>query len=68
MTTFAEVKARFEAEGITIRDWAIANGFKPRTVYAVLNGELKGRRGVTHRIAVALRLKEEPKQKYLAAA
>lgn len=61
----ADVKMRFEAEGVSAREWAIANGFNPRTVYAVLNGTLKCRRGVSHRIAVALGIKSEPASKIL---
>lgn len=55
-----EVKARFEAEGVSIAAWARAHSFNPRTVYRLLSGKLEGRRGETHRIAVALGLKEEP--------
>jgi len=56
----ADVKARFEAEGIAIAEWARARGFEPRMVYRALSGELKGKRGTGHRIAVALGLKDEP--------
>jgi len=55
-----DVKARFWVEGVCIAEWARAHSFNPRTVYRVLSGELEGRRGETHRIAVALGLKEEP--------
>ncbi|CAO4177596.1 DNA-binding protein [Methylorubrum populi] len=55
-----EVRQRFEAEGISIAEWARTNGFNERTVYAVLRGELHARRGVSHRIAVALGLKQKP--------
>jgi len=56
------IKARFEAEGISIREWSVMRGYNVRTVYAVLNGELKGKRGTAHKIAVELGLKAEPKR------
>lgn len=56
------VKDRFEAEGISIAHWARENGFNVRTVYAVLYGELKCKRGVSHRIAVALGIKRVPRK------
>ncbi|MCL8381774.1 DNA-binding protein [Xanthobacter aminoxidans] len=58
-STLEQRKARFEAEGISVREWARDRGFSPRTVYAVLNGQLKAKRGVSHRIAVALGIKPE---------
>ncbi|WP_336811518.1 hypothetical protein [Bosea sp. MMO-172] len=39
----SEIKGRFEAEGISIAEWARENGFNVRTVYAVLYGELKAK-------------------------
>jgi gp16 family phage-associated protein len=65
--TREQVKARFEAEGISIADWARRHGFNCITVYRVLAGTVKGTRGEAHQIAVALDLKEEPKRKRLAA-
>jgi gp16 family phage-associated protein len=56
-----DVKARFEAEGISIAEWARARGFDQRMVYRVLSGEVQGKRGAAHRIAVALGMKDEPK-------
>ncbi len=55
-----EVKARFEAEGISVAEWARVNGFNCFTVYRVLSGSVKCVRGEGHRIAVALGLKDEP--------
>ncbi len=55
-----QVRARFEAEGLTIKEWAEARGYHHRTVYAVLKGELRCTRGKTHRIAVDLGLKAVP--------
>lgn len=56
----ALVKDRLEEHGVSIAEWARSNGFKYRTVIAVLHGELKGKRGISHRIAVALGLKAKP--------
>ncbi len=56
----ADVKARFVAEGVSIAEWARANGFNRFMVYHVLRGDMTCRRGQAHRIAVALGLKEEP--------
>lgn len=56
-----QVKAEFEAQGITITDWARKNKFPPREVILVLNGYYQCKRGRAHRIAVALGIKAEPK-------
>jgi gp16 family phage-associated protein len=56
-----QVKARFKAEGVSISEWARANGFSVVMVYRVLDGQVKGLRGESHRIAVALGLKKQPK-------
>ena len=60
MSTVEEVKARFESEGVSIREWALKRGYRPRTVYAVIYGELKCKRGISHTIAVDLGLKAKP--------
>lgn len=56
----ADVKARFEREGIAISEWARSKGFPPSAVYRVLGGYEKGMRGQAHRIAVELGLKAKP--------
>jgi gp16 family phage-associated protein len=56
------VKARFEAEGMSIAEWSRARGFDPKLVYRVLNGDVKGTRGQAHKIACELGLKREPKK------
>lgn len=53
-----EVKREFQRAGISIREWARKNKFDHQAVYGVLNGRFKGGRGNSHRIAVALGLKE----------
>jgi gp16 family phage-associated protein len=52
-----DVKKQFEAEGLTVADWARGNGFEPHAVRRVLQGLYIGRWGQAHRIAVALGLK-----------
>lgn len=66
MKQVEDVKREFEDAGISIREWAEANGYNPRTVYAVLGGALKCRRGISHDIAVALGLKAHTKGTHLA--
>jgi gp16 family phage-associated protein len=57
-----KLKQLFEANGLTVTEWAAARGFKRDQVYAVLNGRAAGRRGASHRIAIALGLKPEPRE------
>lgn len=60
LPTAEEVKLSFQASGQTIAQWAIDNGFRKGSVYAVLDGRCKGHRGKSHLIAVALGLKAPP--------
>jgi len=55
-------KAGLEEQGVSIANWAKSNGFNVRTVYAVLQGQIKGKRGIGHKIAVAAGLKAKPKK------
>lgn len=55
-------KGQLEQQGISLVDWAHLHGFNVRTVHAVLSGQLKAKRGVSHRIAVAAGLKIAPKK------
>lgn len=55
--TGEQVKEKFLAAGITFTEWARANGYSPQKVYFVVNGQLKGRYGDSHKIAVALGMK-----------
>lgn len=59
--TAEQVKAKFEAEGLSIAEWARARGYKLRTVYGVLSGRTKCQRGLGHQIAVDLGMKAAPK-------
>lgn len=52
-----QIKAEFDAKGITISKWARDRGYTPRQVSLVLNGQVKGRYGMAHEIAVKLGLK-----------
>jgi gp16 family phage-associated protein len=55
--TGEQVKEKFLAAGVTFTDWARDNGYRVQKVYFVLNGQLKGRYGEAHKIAVALGMK-----------
>lgn len=52
------IRAEFQRKGVSISAWALANGFSPNLVFEVLAGRKKGDRGQSHKIAVALGLKE----------
>ncbi len=51
-------KTNLEQQGVSIAEWARKREYNVRTVYAVLSGQVKGRRGVGHRIAVEAGLKD----------
>jgi gp16 family phage-associated protein len=53
-----DVRAEFKRKGISISEWAIANGYPPNLVYEVLADRRNPTRGKTHRIAVQLGLKD----------
>lgn len=53
----AKVRAEMQAAGISVAEWARANGFERATVVDVLRGARLGHRGEAHRVAVALGLK-----------
>ena len=61
-----QVKAELLANGITISEWARIHDYTPREVSLVLNGQVKGRYGRGHQIAVALGLKVSPSQQAAA--
>jgi gp16 family phage-associated protein len=52
------IRRQFFAHGRTVTDWAKENGFERHLVYSVLSGRSRALRGESHRIAVALGLKE----------
>jgi len=53
-----EARDDFIRKGISMASWAKKNGFSPVTVFQVLNGTNAGTRGVGHKIAVTLGIKE----------
>lgn len=63
MNTPNQVKLDFEARGISIAQWARDHGYKQHLVYNVINGLSKYKRGESHRIAVALGIKQDLPEK-----
>jgi gp16 family phage-associated protein len=59
--TAAQFRSELIAKGMTLPEWAKSHGFPIRSVRAVLYGHNKGHFGQSHRIAVALGLKDQPK-------
>jgi len=56
--TGQEVRAAWLRKGITLQSWADAHGFNRMSVIHVLSGRNKGSRGVGHKIAVMLGMKD----------
>ncbi len=54
----AEIRKLIEDSGVSIAEWARENRFSAGLVYQILEGQRKCLRGQSHRIAVALGLKE----------
>lgn len=52
-----QVKADFDASGVPVAHWADQHSFPRDVVYRVLNGYTPCKRGLPHRIAVALGIK-----------
>ena len=57
LLTIEEARKRLEARGESIAEFARRNKLNTRSVYGVLYGNNKGRRGDSHKAAVALGLK-----------
>ncbi|WP_093129127.1 DNA-binding protein [Variovorax sp. OK605] len=55
-----QVRKDFFDRGLEVTVWARAHGFHAASVYRVLNGQSRARRGASHHIAVALGLKSPP--------
>lgn len=49
---------RLRRQGLSVPKWSELNGFNVRAVRAVLYGQNKGNYGTSHKIAVALGMKE----------
>ncbi|WP_083292455.1 DNA-binding protein [Janthinobacterium sp. HH104] len=56
--TPTEVLKEFHERGISVAAWSRFNGFNPTLVYRVLQAKRVPTRGQSHRIAVALGLKQ----------
>lgn len=54
-----QVRAKFRANGWTLKQWARDNGYPPNRVYRVMGGFEKALYGKSHEIAVKLGLKVE---------
>lgn len=53
-----QIRTIFDERGISIADFARAHQLDSNTVYQLLGGRKKGRRGKSHRAAVLLGLKK----------
>lgn len=62
MLSCNEVRNLFESGGISVAQWSRENGFQTALVYRVLSGDAKCRRGETHKIAIALGIKDPASQ------
>lgn len=58
LKTPQEVLADFDRHGMTISGWARAHNLPRQIVHDVLHGRAKGRRGMAHKAAVLLGLKD----------
>ncbi|UIZ57800.1 DNA-binding protein [Acinetobacter sp. SCLZS86] len=60
--TVEQVKAEYNAKGITFASVAKQQGWRRQDVYKVLNGQTKGNFGIAHDIAVFFGLKPSAKE------
>ena len=63
MKTNQQIKDDFERAGITISSWSLEHNFSRDLVYRILNTNRLPQRGESRRIAVALGLILEEKEK-----
>lgn len=56
----ADARARLEAEGVNLAEWSRERGFNYSTVKQVILGNRPCKRGQSHKIAVALGIKDPP--------
>lgn len=63
----AAVRAAMRANGVNVSEWARDHGFDVRLVHQVLRGNRACRFGESHRIAVALGVKQRPATQPVAA-
>ena len=59
--TAKEVRDKLKANGMIVRQWAKQHGFPENTVRAVIYSKNKGNYGKSHKVAVALGIKDAPK-------
>lgn len=52
-----EFKEQLRNEGITLKEWAEEHDFDPNYASKVLNGMVKGNRGIGHKIALKMSIK-----------
>lgn len=57
LKTPEQVRSEFSRCGVSIAQWARANGFSPQLVYRVIQGS-SATRGKSHEIAVRLGMKD----------
>ncbi|WP_447936920.1 DNA-binding protein [Thermomonas fusca] len=57
LLTIEEARAQLDARGESVAEFARRHKLNARSVYGVLYGDNKGRRGAAHKAAVALGLK-----------
>lgn len=55
--TSEEFKALLRKQGITLKQWCEERGYDPNYACKVLNGIVKGNRGLAHKIASEMGLK-----------
>lgn len=58
LKTPEEAHAEIIRTGVSVAEWARERGYSPKTVYDVLQRRIKGVRGESHRVAVALGVKQ----------
>ncbi len=68
LKTADEVRADLDRRGLGVTAWARQNGVQARTVFDLLDGKCKGRRGEAHRVAVLLGMKDGVIESERAAA
>lgn len=60
LRTPADARMWLDRHGVTVTQWARANGFEPTVVLALLSGRTRGRWGMAYSAAVALGMKSAP--------
>lgn len=59
LKTPEQAKQELRDHGISISEWARQNGFSASTVYYVINGKRPALYGESHKVAVALGIKNK---------